>query len=164
MAENPWNFVNLLITKLSVDYFDTILRGNFFELFWTIKIWEILFTFRLPSFILTFFLSNFSLAFSRKIWVHKLKQLINAANFSVPASIFLVKMTPVNELELNEKSLFTNDTKTKEEPLNHGCCRSKHTKGCCIATGVFGGLFLGEFTHDFWRKKLAIFVYIQFDD
>ena len=110
------------------------------------------------------FFINFSLAFSRKIWVHKLKQLINAANFSVPASIFLVKMTPVNELELNEKSLFTNDTKTKEEPLNHGCCRSKHTKGCCIATGVFGGLFLGEFSHDFWRKKLAIFVYIQFDD
>ena len=23
-----------------------------------------------------------------------------------------------------------------------GCCHSKHTKNCCIATGVFGALFL----------------------
>ena len=46
------------------------------------------------------------------------------------------------ELELNEKSLFTNDTKTKENPPPSGCCRSKHTKNCCIATGVFGGIFL----------------------
>ena len=139
----------LLFTK--VNYFKQFWGANFLK--FDEENWETLFTFRLPSFILTFFLSNFSLAFFRKIWVHKLKQLINAANFSVPASIFLVKMTPVNELELNEKSLFTNDTKTKEEPLNHGCCRSKHTKGCCIATGVFGGLFLGEFSHDFWRKN-----------
>ena len=51
-------------------------------------------------------------------------------------------MQPVNQIELSEKSLFTNDTKTKEEAKNQGCCRSKHTKGCCIATGVFGGLFL----------------------
>ena len=44
--------------------------------------------------------------------------------------------------KLNEKSLFKDEKKTKEEPVAAGCCRSKHTKNCCIATGIFGGLFL----------------------
>ena len=38
-------------------------------------------------------------------------------------------------IRAQRKSLFINETKTKEEPLNHGCCRPKHTKDCCIANG-----------------------------
>jgi hypothetical protein len=45
--------------------------------------------------------------------------------------------------KVNEKSLFTDETKAKDqlEPPT-GCLRSKHTKNCCIATAAFGGLFL----------------------
>ena len=49
-----------------------------------------------------------------------------------------------NNLELkekNEKQLLKDESKWKDEaPI--GCCRSKHTRNCCIATGIFGCIFL----------------------
>ena len=50
-------------------------------------------------------------------------------------------------VELNnmptEKSQFMNENITKKgDSENVTCCRNKHTKNCCIATGVFGGIFL----------------------
>ena len=42
--------------------------------------------------------------------------------------------------KINEKSLFTDEKKTKE--VDPGCCRNKHTKNCCIATGIIGALIL----------------------
>jgi hypothetical protein len=49
---------------------------------------------------------------------------------------------PVELNKLNEKSQFMNEQKTKDENNQVTCCRSKHTKNCCIATGVFGCIFL----------------------
>ena len=49
---------------------------------------------------------------------------------------------PVELNKLNEKSQFMNEQKTKDEQNQVTCCRSKHTKNCCIATGVFGCIFL----------------------
>ena len=50
-----------------------------------------------------------------------------------------------NQVELQkvgEKNLFTDEHKTKDLEKDAGCCRNKHTKNCCIATGCFGGIFL----------------------
>ena len=49
---------------------------------------------------------------------------------------------PVELNKLNEKSQFMNEQKTKDENNQVTCCRNKHTKNCCIATGVFGCIFL----------------------
>ena len=49
---------------------------------------------------------------------------------------------PVELSKLGEKSQFMNEQKTKDENNQVTCCRSKHTKNCCIATGVFGCIFL----------------------
>ena len=38
-----------------------------------------------------------------------------------------------------QTGMLTGKPKVKERS---GCCHSKHTKNCCIATGVFGALFL----------------------
>jgi len=38
-----------------------------------------------------------------------------------------------------QTGMLTGKPKAKEQ---NGCCHSKHTKNCCIATGVFGALFL----------------------
>ena len=38
-----------------------------------------------------------------------------------------------------QTGMLTGKPKSKEQ---NGCCHSKHTKNCCIATGVFGALFL----------------------
>lgn len=54
----------------------------------------------------------------------------------------LNKQNNVELQKLNEKSLFTDESKTKDVESNPGCCRSKHTKNCCIATGAFGCVFL----------------------
>ena len=44
------------------------------------------------------------------------------------------------KMELNQNVGFISGTaKFKEKS---GCCHSKHTKNCCIATSVFGALFL----------------------
>ena len=42
----------------------------------------------------------------------------------------------------SEKSQFMDEQKTKDGEGNVTCCRNKHTKNCCIATGVFGVIFL----------------------
>ena len=49
---------------------------------------------------------------------------------------------PVELHKLNEKSQFMDEQKTKENESQVTCCRNKHTKNCCIASGVFGGIFL----------------------
>ena len=51
-----------------------------------------------------------------------------------------------NNMELKEKdvkatTLLKDETKYKEV-VPTGCCRTKHTRNCCIATGVFGCVFL----------------------
>jgi len=38
-----------------------------------------------------------------------------------------------------QTGMLSGKPKVKESP---GCCHSKHTKNCCIATGVFGAIFL----------------------
>ena len=53
---------------------------------------------------------------------------------ALEAPVRSTTLAPVNKLEFNKKSLFTKDTKTKEEPFNRRCC--------CIATAVFSSLFL----------------------
>ena len=38
-----------------------------------------------------------------------------------------------------QTGMLSGKPKVKE---SSGCCHSKHTKNCCIATGVFGAVFL----------------------
>lgn len=45
-----------------------------------------------------------------------------------------------NNGDFKETALLKNESKYKETPS--GCCRSIHTRNCCIATGVFGCIFL----------------------
>ena len=48
-----------------------------------------------------------------------------------------------NNLEMKETTLFKDESKVKEQnEAPKGCCRSKHTRNCCIATGIIGCVVL----------------------